>query len=111
MKVVLLVKQVPDTYEKRHIALDTGLLARDKSENVVDEIDERVCAVAADLKKDGTATEVVAVTMGPADADKAIRKVLALALIVRFMWSMTPWLVRIWSKRPACWLQRPKTPI
>jgi len=79
MKVVLLVKQVPDTYEKRQVALDTGLLAREASENVVDEIDERVCAVAADLKKEGIASEVVAVTMGPADADKAIRKVLALA--------------------------------
>lgn len=79
MKVVVLVKQVPDTYEKRQVALDTGLLARAASENVVDEIDERVCAVAADLKKEGIATEVVAVTMGPADAEKAIRKVLALA--------------------------------
>lgn len=79
MKVVVLVKQVPDTYEKRQIALDTGLLAREASENVVDEIDERVCAVAADLKKDGIATEIIAVTMGPANADKAIRKVLALA--------------------------------
>src|SRR5699024_1213519 len=79
MKVVVLVKQVPDTYEKRDIALDTGMLVRDGVENVVDEIDERVCAVAAELKKAGTATEVVAVTMGSADADKAIRKVLALA--------------------------------
>ncbi|NWN89113.1 MAG: electron transfer flavoprotein subunit beta/FixA family protein [Micrococcaceae bacterium] len=79
MKVVVLVKQVPDTYEKREIALDTGLLARQNSENIIDEIDERVSAVAAELKKAGTATEVVAVTMGPADADKSIRKVLALA--------------------------------
>ena len=61
MKVVVLVKQVPDTYEKRQVSLDTGLLAREASENVVDEIDERVCAVAADLKKEGIATEVVAV--------------------------------------------------
>ena len=75
----MLVKQVPDTYEKRAIALDTGMLARDASEKVVDEIDERVSAVATELKKAGTATEVVAVTMGPANADKAIRKVLALA--------------------------------
>ena len=79
MKVVVLVKQVPDTYEKRHLALDTGMLVREASENVVDEIDERVCAVAAQLKKDGLASEVVAVTMGPAGAEKAIRKVLALA--------------------------------
>ncbi len=79
MKVVVLVKQVPDTYEKRQIALDTGMLAREGAENVVDEIDERVAAVAADLKKAGTATEVVAVAMGPASADKAIRKILALA--------------------------------
>src|SRR5690625_1175387 len=79
MKVVLLVKQVPDTYEKRQIALDTGLLARDVSEKVVDEIDERVIAVAAELKKDGIASELVAVTMGPADAEKSLRKVLALA--------------------------------
>lgn len=79
MKVVVLVKQVPDTYEKRSIALDSGLLDRDASELVVDEIDERVCAVASELKKAGTASEVVAVTMGPANADKAVRKVLALA--------------------------------
>ena len=79
MKVFVLVKQVPDTYEKRQIALDTGLLARDASEKVVDEIDERVASVAAEMKKEGTATEVVAVTMGPADADKSIRKILALA--------------------------------
>lgn len=79
MKVFVLVKQVPDTYEKRQIALDTGLLARDVSEKVVDEIDERVASVAAEMKKEGTATEVVAVTMGPADADKSIRKILALA--------------------------------
>lgn len=79
MKVVVLVKQVPDTYEKRAIALDTGMLAREASENVIDEIDERVSAVAAELKKAGTATEVVSVTMGPANADKAIRKILALA--------------------------------
>ena len=79
MKVVVLVKQVPDTYEKRQIALDTGLLVRESAENVVDEIDERVCAVAAELKKAGVVTEVVAVTMGPSSADKAIRKVLALA--------------------------------
>ena len=58
MKVVVLVKQVPDTYEKRQVALDTGLLAREASENVVDEIDERVCAVAADLKKEGIACSV-----------------------------------------------------
>lgn len=79
MKVVVLVKQVPDTYEKRHISLDTGMLDRAASENVVDEIDERVASVAAELKKSGVATEIVSVTMGPADADKAIRKILALA--------------------------------
>lgn len=79
MKVFVLVKHVPDTYEKRQIALDSGLLARESSENVVDEIDERVASVAAELKKEGIATEVVAVTMGPADAEKSLRKILALA--------------------------------
>ena len=79
MKVVVLVKQVPDTYEKREIALDTGILARQNSESIVDEIDERVAAVASELQKAGTATEVVAVTMGPEGADKSIRKILALA--------------------------------
>src|SRR5699024_7782160 len=79
MKVVVLVKQVPDTYEKRSIALDTGMLAREASESIVDEIDERVCAVAAELKKVCAATEVVAVTMGTGGADKAIRNVWALA--------------------------------
>lgn len=79
MKIVMFVKQVPDTYEKRDLSLETGMLDRQNTENVVDEIDERVGAVAADLKNEGVATEVVSITMGAAGSEKAIRKVLALA--------------------------------
>lgn len=79
MKVAMFVKQVPDTYDKRDISLDTGMLVREKVQNIVDEIDERVGAVAANLKKEGIATEVVAVSMGPGNVDASLRKVLALA--------------------------------
>ena len=41
MKIVVLVKDVPDTYGERTLNLETGLAERDKSDRVIDEIVER----------------------------------------------------------------------
>ncbi len=41
MRIVVLVKEVPDTYGERTLHLETGLAERATSDNVVDEIGER----------------------------------------------------------------------
>ena len=46
MKIVVLVKEVPDTYGDRKLSLETGLADRGASETVLDEIGERALEVA-----------------------------------------------------------------
>ena len=46
MKIVVLVKEVPDTYGDRKLNLQTGLADRAASETVLDEIGERALEVA-----------------------------------------------------------------
>lgn len=76
MKIVVLVKEVPDTYGERHLTLETGLADRANSDNVLDEICERAVEAALSLKKDGD--EIHLLAMAPADAEKSIRKGLAM---------------------------------
>jgi electron transfer flavoprotein beta subunit len=46
VRIVVLIKEVPDTYGDRHITLETGLVDRAGSETVVDEIGERAVEAA-----------------------------------------------------------------
>ena len=46
MKIVVLVKDVPDTYGDRKLNLETGLADRDTVEMVMDEVCERSLEVA-----------------------------------------------------------------
>jgi electron transfer flavoprotein beta subunit len=46
MKIVVLVKEVPDTWGDRRLNLETGLLERGTGELVLDEISERATEVA-----------------------------------------------------------------
>ena len=46
MKIIVLVKEVPDTYGERKLDLETGLADRAASESVLDEISERALEVA-----------------------------------------------------------------
>ena len=78
MKIAVLVKQVPDTWEERRLDPATGLLDRGASESVADEIDERALEVALRHKDGHKKTEIVAVTMGPASAAQALRKALSM---------------------------------
>ncbi|WP_353828914.1 electron transfer flavoprotein subunit beta/FixA family protein [Agromyces sp. SYSU T0242] len=78
MKIVVLVKEVPDTYGERKLDLETGLADRAASEAVLDEIGERALEVAlahADAHAD---TEVIVMSMGPESAATTIRKGLAM---------------------------------
>jgi electron transfer flavoprotein beta subunit len=78
MKIIVLVKQVPDTSEDRHLDPATGLLDRSTTEGVIDEINERALEVALQYKDSHKGTEVVALSMGPQGASQALRKALSM---------------------------------
>jgi electron transfer flavoprotein beta subunit len=77
MNIVVLVKQVPDTYSERKLNSSDGTLDRDATDAVLDEINERAVEAALQLKEahDGTVTVL---TMGPDRATDAIRKALSM---------------------------------
>lgn len=77
MKIVVLVKQVPDTYGERLLDTDTGTLVRSGVDLVLDEVTERAIEVAL-RQKDADGSEVVLMTMGPASAADSLRKGLAI---------------------------------
>jgi electron transfer flavoprotein beta subunit len=77
MKIVVLIKQVPDTWGQRTLDIESGRVNRTHGENVIDEINERALEVAL-LQQDDSSADVIAVTMGPASASDAIRKSLAM---------------------------------
>ena len=79
MKILVLAKQVPDTWQERELSLDTGWVVRDgAAEPVPDEISERVMEVALGWRDAGADIEVVALTVGPEDSSKTLRKMLAM---------------------------------
>lgn len=78
MKIVVLVKQVPDTYEERTLDPVTGILDRDASDPIIDEIVERAIEVALTYKDSRKDTQVVLLTMGPASVTASLRKGLSL---------------------------------
>lgn len=73
MKIVVLVKEVPDTYGERRLDLVTGLLDR-SGDLVIDEINERALEVALLVKDKDKSTEIVVVSVGPDGVKDALRK-------------------------------------
>lgn len=78
MKIVVLVKQVPDTEDERRLDTASGVLDRESGENVADEINERSLEVALKYKDQNKDTEVVVLSMGPESTTKALRKMLSM---------------------------------
>src|SRR4051794_16229320 len=76
MNIVVLCKQVPDTYSERRLRGD-GSLDRDASDAVLDEINERAVEEALQLKE-AHGGAVTGVSMGPDRATEAIRKALSM---------------------------------
>jgi electron transfer flavoprotein beta subunit len=62
MRIVVLLKQVPDTWEVRRLDLVTGLLDREANERVVDDVGERALEVALRYKDGYRSAEVKART-------------------------------------------------
>jgi electron transfer flavoprotein beta subunit len=78
MKIVVLLKEVPDTWGDRTLDLETGLAARDASERVLDEIGERALEAALTYSEAHEGTEVVVMTMASEAAAASLRKGLAM---------------------------------
>jgi electron transfer flavoprotein beta subunit len=78
MKIVVLMKQVPDTDEERRLDPATGLLDRAAGESVADEINERAVEVALRYKDAHKGTEVVVLSMGPETVTQVLRKALSM---------------------------------
>ena len=78
MKIVVLVKEVPDTYGDRKLSLETGLADRAASEAVLDEIGERSLEVALSHADKHADAEVVVLSMAPEGSAATIRKGLAM---------------------------------
>ena len=77
MNIVVLIKQVPDTWSERKLSDGDFTLDRGAADTVLDEINERAVEEALLLKEAGEG-EVTVVTMGPASATDAIRKALSM---------------------------------
>lgn len=78
MKIVVLLKQVPDTYEDRKLDLQTGLLDRHTNEQILEEITEKALEVALRHKDQNKQTEIVVLSMGPASVTAALRRGLSM---------------------------------
>jgi electron transfer flavoprotein beta subunit len=75
--IVVLVKQVPDTYSERKLTDGDHTLDRDSADAVLDEINERAVEEAL-LIKEASDGEVTVVSVGPDRATEAIRKALSM---------------------------------
>lgn len=78
MKIIVLVKEVPDTYGDRKLNLETGLADREASEAVIDEIGERALELALTYAGANEGTEVAVLSVAPEGATATIRKGLAM---------------------------------
>ncbi|SDI21005.1 electron transfer flavoprotein beta subunit [Arthrobacter subterraneus] len=78
MKIIVLMKEVPDTYGERKLNLETGLAERGESETVLDEIGERALELAVAQAGQIDDVEITVVSMGPTTATATLRKALAM---------------------------------
>ena len=77
MKIVVCVKQVPDTEAEKRLLPDTLTVDRESSNPVLNEMDEYAIEEALKLAE-AHGGEVVVLTMGPDGADAAVRKALSM---------------------------------
>ena len=77
MNVVVLVKQVPDTWAERRLQESDYALDRESVDAVMNEIDEYAVEEALQLKE-AHGGEVTVLTMGPERATETIRKALSM---------------------------------
>src|SRR5881398_1363871 len=75
MKIVVLVKQVPDSGAERNLRSDDNTVDRGAANNVINEMDEYAVEEALKIQE-AHGGEVTILTVGPESAAEAIRKAL-----------------------------------
>ena len=78
MNILVCVKQVPDTNEIK-IDPETNTLVRDGVPSIVNTFDGYALEAAARIKDNAPDTKIVVLSMGPAQAEAALRECLAIA--------------------------------
>jgi len=79
MKIVVLVKQVPDSGAERNLRSDDNTVDRAAANNVINEMDEYAIEEALRIKEaHGGDPEVIVLTVGPEGAAESIRKALSM---------------------------------
>jgi len=80
--IVVLIKQVPDTWSERKLTEGDFTLDREAADAVLDEINERAVEEALEIKEreaaNGIESTVTVLTAGPERATEAIRKALSM---------------------------------
>src|SRR6185436_6319187 len=77
MKIVVLVKQVPDSGADRNLRSDDNTVDRGSANNVINEMDEYAIEEALKIKE-AHGGDVTILTMGPERAAESIRKALSM---------------------------------
>lgn len=78
MKLIVLIKEVPDTYGDRTFDAETGLLLREDSDKVLDEVNARAIEFAVSHAEMHPEAEVVLLSAGPESLTATLRRGLAL---------------------------------
>ena len=82
MNIVVLVKQVPDTWAERKLKSSDGTLDRASVDGLINELDEYAIEeglqIAEAQRAAGAEAEVTILTMGPEKATESIRKALSM---------------------------------
>lgn len=78
MKIVLCLKQVPDTADIKWTENNT--IQREGLESIINPFDTYAIETALRLKKENTSLKITAITMGPPQAEDIIRKTIALGV-------------------------------
>jgi electron transfer flavoprotein beta subunit len=78
MKIVVCVKQVPDTWSEKRLDPADQTLDRAAAEGVIDELDTYAVEEALRLKESQDGSTVVVLSMGPATAADTLRKALSM---------------------------------
>ncbi|MCL2367973.1 MAG: electron transfer flavoprotein subunit beta/FixA family protein [Oscillospiraceae bacterium] len=77
MKIVVLIKQVPNTNEVK-VDMKTGVLIRDGVESIINPDDKFALEAALRLKDKDASVHITAISMGPPQAEVALREALAM---------------------------------
>jgi electron transfer flavoprotein beta subunit len=78
LRIVVCVKQVPDTWSEKRLDPADQTLDRGAAEGVIDELDTYAVEEALRIKEAHVGSSVVVLTMGPAGATDTLRKALSM---------------------------------